>query len=141
MKIPKGYRETSVIEFGSISRSKDGAGTLMYMLNPDPKETFKPKTIYIPIYTTRNHKQNEWLREHMYYNDQEFMLEVTSIISHESVHIALANTVGREACDRLDPLFGVSFRDTFGDVHGLLNLEANFKPRRNRLKWDGKKGK
>ena len=137
VRLPKNYREDSVLEFGLVGKVKRRTTTLMFMLNPEPHEHFTPTTIYIP----GNIRRNEWLREIMYFNDEEFMLDVVSLVSHESVHLALSRSVSPKASDRLDPTFGIAAMDTFGDTHGLLNFGINFRPRRHKLKWSGKKGR
>ncbi len=117
-----------IITFGKLTKKdmQEKDPTLMFMNYPDKgdKYQFKPATIYIP-----NNKQcRSWLRENMVYGDEQFMLEVCSLISHEMLHIVLYNFIGKKACDKLDPLFGISWMDDFDDVHGLIHFDGEFKP-------------
>ena len=136
--LPKNYKEDSILEFfGSKNKIRWYKDCLMFMLNPDPDETFTPTTTYIP----GDLKRNQWLYENMIYNDQEFMLEVCTILSHEAIHLTLARSVGRKECDKFDPIFGESLQDDYIDINGLLGFKFVFKPRKNKLKGWGKNGR
>ena len=133
--VPDNYRETEVVTFRKYGSKPHGnVQTLMFMLNPEKHEKFIPKTIFIPS----NVKRSQWLKEDMFFDAEQLMLEVCSLISHETVHIALFKVAGRKACDRLDPIFGIVFRDSVRDVHGLLNLDANFRPCKRKAKGWGR---
>lgn len=131
LKVPKNYKETEVLDFQNFGKTKITHKTLMFILRPDPGETFTPKTIWIPAYSV----MSEWLKEETRKTPDEFVKQVAALLSHEYLHIALFLTAGRGACDGLDRLgFGLYCDCVKDEVDGLLNFEHIFKPRTKKLK-------
>jgi hypothetical protein len=95
---------------------------------------FGKNDIFIP-----NNQKQVWSREEMAHTQDNFPLEVSSVLSHETLHIVLYNIGERRATEDLDKLFGVSWREQHNETHGLRDFNAMFKPRKNKLRSWGRK--
>lgn len=134
------HQQGKCVAFGRIDKDWRRSAAMFFVEVPEPHEHFIPDTVFIPN-NLKGWSRFNWLKEQMTYNDEEFMLDVCSYLSHEWLHIALSN-IGLKADGdrRFDDMFGTSFMDSYKDIHGLMNFRKVFKPRKHKIRWSGKKG-